>query len=188
MCSCSGFRQVLSRSISLQVFFNWLNLRLKALSPAEFLALFLAFIRLVGPLPTYSLHLLWNGVPIPFSYILHQREKSWPNIFRDCRALFSGALTLHHLLCSFPQILSLSACLFVLATSPSQRGISPSTTAWLWSSCLAACRELLLPTHLLYTPLRIFFLTLSFFIFSPSLLSPDCHFHLSISSLKLFWF
>lgn len=40
------------------------------------------------------------------------------------------------------QILSQSPCLYVLATSRSRRGISPSTTARPLSSCLAASREL----------------------------------------------
>lgn len=40
------------------------------------------------------------------------------------------------------QILSQSPCLYVLATSRSRQGISPSTTAQPLSSCLAASREL----------------------------------------------
>lgn len=41
-----------------------------------------------------------------------------------------------------PQTLSRSLCRSASATSPSRRGTSPSTTAPLWSSCPAACREL----------------------------------------------
>lgn len=44
--------------------------------------------------------------------------------------------------CRPPQTLSRSACLSASVTSPSHRGSSPSMTALLWSSCLAACREL----------------------------------------------
>lgn len=57
-----------------------------------------------------------------------------------------------YLLFFSPQTLSQSPCHSALATSPSQRGISPSTTARLWSTCLAACRELPLLIYQLCSP------------------------------------
>lgn len=52
-----------------------------------------------------------------------------------------------------------SLCHFVLGTSLSPRGISPSTTVLLWSSCLAADRELL--QFLIFVQLSAFPLCLS---------------------------
>lgn len=56
-----------------------------------------------------------------------------------CYVLFPQAVLLSVFSC---QILSQSPCLYVLATSRSRQGISPSTTAQPLSSCLAASREL----------------------------------------------
>lgn len=121
------------------------------------------------------------------------------NMMLLCVSAYTHAVFLS-VFCS-PQTLLQSPCLSVLAMSPSQQGISPSMTARLLSSCLAACRELptddlsaLLPmcsTHC--TPynqvcLRLFPFCTLFILCQFTLHLSDLCLCFSISSYLLSWF
>lgn len=114
----------------------------------------MTFIRPPGSadhLPHSANCVMRNMVLIPFSYSLHQ-TLSLAKYFAEassaqpwCNCVVS-VLFILLMLSFFPscllQTLSRWLCRSASAASQSQRGTSPSTTAPLWSSCPAACREL----------------------------------------------